>query len=200
MVSLRSLLIIVIILAIILVLPTFSPADNKKKQNSSTTSNTAAKKSKPISNTTQSENFTLVIDQLKISAPIILNVDGNNKAAYLSALESGVAHMANTPLSEQGGNMVIFGHSSYFSSKPGNFKTVFAKLDKLKVGSQIQIKNPSKTYTYIVIENKVVLPNDISAVRQDKTKQLLTLITCWPPGSLDKRRVVISRLNSFSEN
>lgn len=139
-----------------------------------------------------SQSYKLNIETLGIKAPIVLNVEGNNKKAYLVALENGVAHMARTALPGEAGNSVIFGHSSYYKSEPGNYKTIFEHLDELKIGGEVEVINEAKNLSYIVIENKIVAPDDVSVVHQDKEKYFLTLITCWPPGTIDKRRVIIA--------
>lgn len=142
----------------------------------------------------QPKSYTLEVSQLNLSAPIILNVDGNNKAAYLAALVNGVAQMSSTALPGEAGNTVIFGHSSYYDNQPGNYKKVFSHLNQLKAGSTINIKSGEQSLNYSVIDNKIVSPSDVSVLAQDKTKKLLTLITCWPPGTIEKRLVVTASL------
>ena len=134
------------------------------------------------------------IDKISISAPIILNIDGNNMQAYLTALEGGVAHMAKTALPGESGNSVIFGHSSYYKAKPGSYKTVFAKLNLLTAGDTIKVTRENKNYSYKILETKIVKPEDISVVNQDKSKKQLTLITCWPPKTTTSRMVVVANL------
>ncbi len=134
------------------------------------------------------------IAKIAISAPIITNVDGNDMQDYLKALENGVAHLKKTALPGEAGNSVIFGHSSYYTAKPGNYKGVFAKLDQLARGDAIQIRYDHKNYTYKVFESKIVKPEDVSVVAQDKTKEQLTLITCWPPKTVTDRMVVRASL------
>ena len=134
------------------------------------------------------------IDKIGISAPIIINIDGNNMQAYLTALEGGVAHMAKTALPGESGNTVIFGHSSYYKAKPGSYKTVFAKLNQLVAGDAVQISYNKKIYSYKVSESKIVKPEEIAVVSQDKSKKQLTLITCWPPKTTTSRMVVVANL------
>lgn len=136
----------------------------------------------------------LTIEQVDIYVPIVLNVDGNNKTEYLKALESGVAHMKDTALPGQFGNMVIFGHSSFFSDQPGEYKTIFKPINKIEIGDLILIQYNKKDYRYKVIKKKIVKPDDVSVVQQDLNKKLLTIITCWPPQTTTKRYVIVSEL------
>ena len=146
--------------------------------------------SQSSTNTAQQEETTLTISKTSTSAPINLNIDGNNMEGYMKSLESGVAHLKSTALPGENGNTVIFGHSSYYKNKPGNYKTVFAKLNNLAVGDEIKINYKSKDLIYKVTEKRIVKPEDTSVVNQDKTQKILTLITCWPVGTTNERLVI----------
>jgi len=136
--------------------------------------------------------WTLSIKKLGISVPIVLNVSGADKDEYFAALQSGVAQMEGTALPGEG-NTVIFGHSSYYKDDPGQYKKIFSTLDQLKAGDEIKILKKDGELTYIVRENKLFDPTDVEIVGPTDDKQL-TLITCWPPGALDQRLVVIADL------
>ena len=135
----------------------------------------------------------IIIDKISVSAPIVLNIDGNNKEEYMKALENGVAQMAKTALPGEAGNTVIFAHSSYYESRPGNYKTIFADLDKLAAGDIIQLSSGAKIVSYTVIEIKTVKPEDVSIVNQNKNEYKLTLVTCWPPKTTNERLVVVAK-------
>lgn len=137
-----------------------------------------------------SGQYSLSIEKINLSAPIILNVDGSNKETYMRALEDGVAHLKSTALPGTNGNLVIFGHSSYFVDKPGNYKKIFAGLNELQVNDKIKIKSEGKIYTYNVNNKSIVKPTDISVVSQNLSKKELTLITCWPINSTEKRLII----------
>jgi len=158
----------------------------------------ATTQGQPTKNGTNTPDSTagtqITIDKIGITAPIINNVDGNNMQTYLTALEGGVAHLAKTALPGESGNTVIFGHSSYYKAKPGNYKTIFAKLNQLVSGDTIKVTRENKDYSYKVSESKIVKPEDVSVVSQDKSKKQLTLITCWPPKTTTSRMVVSATL------
>lgn len=168
------------------------PASNEKTGQASTPSDSPS-----INNSadTITANNRIIIQKIDVSAPIIDNVDGNNMQTYMNALENGVAHLKKTSLPGDPGNTVIFGHSSYFKNKPGNYKTIFAKLNNLTIGATIQIKHQNKDLAYKVFEKKIVRPEDVSVVSQDNTKRNLTLITCWPIGTTKERLVILASLN-----
>lgn len=138
------------------------------------------------------KEFTLTIPSLKISSPVIANVDSTKGDSYLTILENGVAHFKGTRMPGDGGNVFIYGHSSYYSWKPGNYKEIFKTLKDIKKGDQIVVTYGGKKYIYYTTETKVVDPKDISVLKQTSEEQL-TLMTCDPPGTVSKRLIVIAK-------
>lgn len=137
------------------------------------------------------QDFRLVINKLQINAPIIKDVDAGNKKAYLKALEQGVAHDKESVLPGQPGNIFIFGHSGYWQNRPGNYKEIFSTLDQLETGDEIVVYFEGKKHPYKVREEKIVAADDWS-VLEKKDKETLTLMTCWPPKTLEKRYLIIA--------
>ncbi|MBU6389026.1 sortase [Patescibacteria group bacterium] len=131
--------------------------------------------------------YILEIDKLKVKVPIIINVVGTDQKQYLAALDKGVAHYKGTPPPGEGGNSYIFGHSSYYYSIP--YATVFAHLNQLKIGDRFVIVHEKTTYTYKVINSQIIAANDFQGLAESKT-EMVSLSTCWPPGTLDKRYLV----------
>jgi len=138
------------------------------------------------------KNFTLIIPKLKIKAPIIPRVDGNDKDTYFTALQNGVAHYKGTKLPGEGGNIFIFGHSSYYKSDPGKYKTVFKSLNQLVKGDEIEVDLNDKSYFYLVSDKKFIEPTETSYLANTPSEQL-TLMTCWPPGTYEERLIVIAK-------
>ena len=177
----------------------FSPKPTETTDKKSEEINQPSSRSTETSATIRDQNssnfYTLNIEKLGLSAPIILDIDGNNKEQYMKALENGVAQMAKTALPGEIGNTVIFGHSSYYRNKPGNYKTIFAKLNDLARGDKISVTTPDKNLTYNVSEVKIVAPEDLSVVDQESPSSKLTLLTCWPPKTTEQRLVVVANLS-----
>jgi sortase A len=138
--------------------------------------------------------FQLEINKIYVSAPIIFNVDGSNKKEYNNALEKGVAHLKGTALPGQNGTSFIFGHSSYYLYESGNYKKVFANLNKLKNGDVITIKGQQTKFDYKVVEKSIVKPNDLEVTKQNYQTKELILMTCWPVGTTEKRLIVLANL------
>lgn len=149
----------------------------------------------PLS-TPAEENYNLKIDKIALDAPIIINVDGNNKDAYNKALEGGVAHLLGSALPGKAGNAFIFGHSSFYAWKPGNYKEIFKNLNDVEIGDTIIITSNSSTYKYLVRDKQIVTPDDVSVANQNYNEKKLTLMTCWPVGSDAKRLVIVGLLQN----
>lgn len=182
----RKLPLIVLVVILLFSLGAFGIA--KKKESSLAKSQGKEAEVKP----TQYNDFRILIPKLNIVAPIIPDVDGNDKDAYFKALESGVAHYKGTAKPGDGSNIFIFGHSSFYFWKPGDYKEIFKPLDGLEKGDVIIIWREGKEYKYTVTEIKLVEPTEVSVLNPTKTEQL-TLMTCWPPGTTEKRLIVIAK-------
>ena len=162
-----------------------------KKANNTTPPPKSAATAKP---TVVEDSYTLTINKTNITAPIIVNVDGNNKEAYDKSLESGVAQLNGTALPGKAGNTFIFGHSSFYTWKPGEYKKIFKDLNNLETGDEIIINSNVSRYIYRVSDKQIVMPDRVDVVDQNYSEKKLTLMTCWPIGSSEKRLVVIAML------
>lgn len=163
--------------------------DNKLKNAPPPTATAEVQKPAPIE-----DSYNLIIKKIRLSAPIIINVDGNNDEEYNKSLEGGVAHLKGSSLPGKAGNPFIFGHSSYYAWKPGNYKEIFKDLNSLEAPDQIIISSNLSHYIYEVIDKKTVMPDQVEVANQNYAENKLTLMTCWPIGSDYKRLVVISIL------
>lgn len=135
---------------------------------------------------------TIIINGIKVVAPVIYGLQTTDESVFQKALENGVAHYPNTALPGQSGNVVIFGHSSGQVWAPGNYKSIFALLEKLQTGDKIFLDYQGIRYTYEVVTLKVVTPTDIS-VLQPTPDPTLTLITCTPVGTNTNRLIVTAK-------
>lgn len=139
--------------------------------------------------TARYQDFHLEIPKLNINAPIIADVDGDNKDAYFKALENGVAHFAGTYKPGENGLIFIFGHSSFYAWSTGHYKEIFKNLNDLELEDEIIIWQNQKEYKYKVTEKKLVIPTDTSSLKPTNFEQL-TLMTCWPPKKTEKRLII----------
>lgn len=147
--------------------------------------NTSYAATTPIATPVTTESR-LVIPQIKVSVPVIWNVNDNS---VIQNLEKGVVHYAGTALPGQIGNIFITGHSSYYPWAAGDYKDIFALLNKLKTGDKIYLQYGGQNFVYEVSGIKTVSPNDLGVLDTTPNKTL-TLMTCVPVGTNLQRLIV----------
>lgn len=126
----------------------------------------------------------IIITKIGVNAPI---VEASN-AEY--GLSKGAWRVPETSTPDKGGNTVITGHR--FKYLPPNNLT-FYLFHKIEPGDIVSAIWKEKDYYYRVKEVKIVEPTDLS-VLEPTEKPTLTMFTCHPIYSTDKRLVVISEL------
>lgn len=130
----------------------------------------------------------LTIPALNIKAPVIFEPSYKEADVQL-ALRKGVVKFPTTADPGQPGNVVIFGHSSGQPWAPGEYKFVFTLLDKLKPGDKVYVDHKGQRYIYQMRSSEVVLPEQVGVLNATDVPTL-TLITCTPVGTSQKRLVV----------
>jgi sortase A len=139
-------------------------------------------------------NTTINIDTINIEGKI---VQGESSLR----MDDGFWHFPTTSFPGEKGNSVIIGHR--FLHLPPR-KDTFFNLEDIKIGENIVISqstDPSRPeekefFNYIVTETKIVESNDISVIQQTDDYRL-TLITCTPLWTSQKRFVVIAKLDKL---
>jgi sortase A len=79
--------------------------------------------------------------------------------------------------------MVLSAHNDVFGE-------IFRDLDKLKTGDTITVFTNLRTYTYVINQNRIVLPSQVE-VMAPTSDAVITLISCYPY-MVDNRRIVVS--------
>ena len=134
----------------------------------------------------------LIIPKINVNVPVKYDV-GNDYNSQMAAMTTGLAHFAVPGASShpgQVGNTVIAGHSSNDLLEAGDYKFIFAQLEKLEAGDTIYANYQSVRYTYLVTKKEVVSPDNVSALVYATTKPILTLLTCTPVGTSQNRLLV----------
>ena len=149
---------------------------------------------RPKSITPIDEAFGIVIPKLGANARIIPNIDPYDSAVYQKALTQGVAHATGTVFPGSVGNVFLFSHSSVNFYEANRYNSIFYLLYKLEIGDEINLYYKGEKFVYRVTEKKTVNPKDVSYLTGQTTKKVVTLMTCWPPGTTTKRLLVIAEL------
>lgn len=137
--------------------------------------------------------FSIIIPKLSINSRVVANVDVSNKKEYEPALKKGAAHAKGTYLPGEGGTSYIFAHSTNYEWFVARYNAVFYLLKDLEKDDQIQLVYKNTVYPYVVVDKKIVGPNDIEYLTPHKGREELILQTCYPPGTTEKRLLIFAR-------
>jgi sortase A len=103
-------------------------------------------------------------------------------------LKKGVGQHLGTSNPGENGNLVLSAHNDIFGE-------LFRDLDRLNPGDLVIVYTNQRSYTYIVVDTKIVEPTAVEVM--DQTAQpTTTLISCYPYLKDNKRIVVIARLQT----
>lgn len=137
----------------------------------------------------EEQHTSLYINSVNILGAV---VDGNDSRE----MERGFWHFPLSGQPGQKGNTVIIAHR--FLHLPPRTDTFF-NLDKVRVGDKVLIQQKGGIYRYTVSETKVVDKNDRSVLAQTYDYRL-TLITCHPLWTSDKRFIVVAKLDKVYDS
>lgn len=119
------------------------------------------------------------IPKINVSLPIY---HGSSE----DVLKKGAAHIPNTafPIGGIGNHSVISAHTGYPT------QVFFDNLVELEKDDLINIYLLDECLTYKVTDINIVEPEDISLLQTDDSRDLLSLITCYPYGVNSHRLIV----------
>jgi LPXTG-site transpeptidase (sortase) family protein len=117
-------------------------------------------------------SLTIEIPVIGVKADIV-GVESTKGSWDVSWLQNEVGWLNGTAYPTRKGNSLLTAHVVNADGKPG----VFYRLKSLGIGEYIYIYNAGYRYTYQVVSNTLVQPND-ARVMGHQEKSFLTLITC----------------------
>ncbi|MEE1262583.1 class C sortase [Ruminococcus sp.] len=122
---------------------------------------------------------TIEIPSIKVKLPVY---HGESE----DVLKKGAAHLEKTsfPIGGIDTRACVSAHSGYPSQK------FFDDIDELISDDIIYIRILNQKLTYKVFDKEVVEPDDITKLKVEHGKELLTLITCYPYGINSHRLLV----------
>ena len=120
------------------------------------------------------------IPAMELKMPIYLGATNQHMA-------DGAAHLSQTslPIGGKNTNCVISGHRGW------NGAAHFRYVPDLAKGDIVTIRNLWEPLTYVVVETKIIAPNDVDAIHIQEGRELLTLLTCHPYASGGKQRFLV---------
>lgn len=140
------------------------------------------------------EKYGIVIPKIGANARVIADVSPYNEKEYQIALTKGVAQAQGTTDPGSYGNVFIFAHSAANLNLANRYNAVFYLLNKMEKNDRIFLFYKEHKYQYQVTDTRIVTSDALEYLKQDRTKQELTLMTCWPPGTTLRRLVVRAQL------
>ena len=140
----------------------------------------------------QDPAFSIVIPKIGANSRVLANIDASDEKVYLDALQKGVAQALGTAFPGENGHIFLFAHSTDYFWNVGNYNAVFYLLNKLEKGDDVNLFYQGQRYLYRVTGSQVVDPSQIEFLTRKTNNELLTLQTCWPPGTTLKRLLVFA--------
>jgi len=172
-------------------------SQNTTAQNQIATTSTATNIVKEVKTNYTDKQNTLEIPKISISVPIIF-ANSTDAKSLDKDLDKGTVYYPGSVYPGQVGQIVILGHSAPPGWPTIKHDWVFTDLNDLQPGDKIFIDLNNKQYTYIVKQKTIIkkgadIPNDPSF----SDKNILTLISCWPPGKNYQRITVQAELQNY---
>jgi sortase A len=102
-------------------------------------------------------------------------------------LDKGIGHIhgSSLPVGGKGTHAVLTGHRGLPESK------LFTDLDQIEENDRFYIHSLTRNLAYRVTKIQVVLPHEVSSLRINPKKDLVTLVTCTPYG-VNSHRLLIT--------
>jgi sortase A len=107
------------------------------------------------------------------------------------ALNAGVAHVPETSMPWDGGaqrNVYLAAHRLGYEGTGS--RLLFYELDRLGRGDEVVLEGRGRTYRYTVSEVLVVDPTDSWVMGQVRNRDMVSLQTCTPIPTFEKRLVI----------
>jgi len=142
------------------------------------------------------QDFDVIIPKIGANARVVANVNPGNYNDYIEALKHGVAHAAGTKYPGQVGDTFLFAHSVGNFWEVNRWNAVFYLLRELNPGDEVDLFYLGRRFVYVVYDKKIVDPTDVQYLAAQANFPMLTLQTCWPPGTTLQRLLVFARLKN----
>lgn len=145
-------------------------------------------------NNDYSAKYSLLAPSIGLYTPVVIAKSADKKALE-DALDLGAVYYPGSVLPGENGQIVILGHSAPPNWPNVKHDWIFSHIENFKAGDKITLKYKNVDYTYSVVEKNIVQPGQsVSNIELSKDNNILTLISCWPPGKDFQRIIVTAKL------
>ncbi len=146
------------------------------------------------------ESYSLSIPIIKLSTPVIIG-ENTDKETLARDLDAGAVYYPGSVFPGEKGQILILGHSAPPNWPHVKHDWVFSNIEKLNFGDEIILNFKNKEYNYIVRDKRIIEQGqDIAFIELSKTNNVLTLISCWPPGKNYQRIAITAELKEIDKN
>ena len=134
--------------------------------------------------------------KLRLTVPRLglenVKVGDSPDQSYLD--REGIMHLSGTGFPYQkDSNTYIAAHAIGYADSRVTY--AFRDLEDMKKGDRVTVRDASgRTYKYRVYERMIVDPDDFWVTKPVEGKKIISLQTCWPEPSFEKRLIVRAEL------
>ncbi len=135
--------------------------------------------------------YSLNIPKINITAPLLFAAK-EDRAYFQDLLKQGVVAYPTSALPGQEGVSIILGHSAPPGWPKIRYDWVFSNLNELQEDDIIYLSSGNKNYAYTVTKKFFLNRGQKIPIvrRNESSKSIVFLISCWPPG-VDYKRIII---------
>lgn len=138
-------------------------------------------------------DYEIFIPKIDARAPVIPDVNANDEKAYFVALKRGVAAVSGLAVPGRRGTTYIFAHSTDNPLNFSRYNAVFYLLNKMEKGDRVELFYRGNYYHYRVDGVQILPAENVHFLTPQFQQELLVLQTCYPPGTTQKRLLVIAK-------
>ncbi|OGZ66006.1 MAG: hypothetical protein A3C50_03215 [Candidatus Staskawiczbacteria bacterium RIFCSPHIGHO2_02_FULL_43_16] len=130
------------------------------------------------------------IPSLNIVAPVVIG-ESTQVAALERNLDKGVVYYPGSVLPGEAGQIAVLGHSAPPNWPKIKYDWVFTHINDLSPGDLVILHFNNRQYTYKMTEKSIVKKGqEVGANGLTGKNNILTLVSCWPPGK-DYQRIAV---------
>ena len=136
----------------------------------------------------------LEIPALGLATPLVIG-QSTLESSLIKDLDKGVVYYPGSVYPGQTGESVILGHSAPPNWPRIKHDWVFSNITELAMGDKIILYFNNREYTYIVIDKSIIEKGEeLKTNSLSQKTNIITLVSCWPPGKNYKRIAVQAAL------
>ncbi len=133
----------------------------------------------------------LLIPSIGVNTPVVVGRSTDNEILHQD-LDKGAVYYPGSVLPGKPGQIIILGHSAPLNWPRIKHDYIFTQVADLKPGDQIVLQFNNTQYIYRVLNKQTVKPGEeVGTSSLNGNNNILTLVSCWPPGK-DYLRIAVN--------